>query len=1351
MKKSFIIILMTLSLVCGALSVGLASKTDVSAADSSSIALADDFTKISNGESKGEVSNLAFGANETYGAVPGAVWGGTVSGGDGSIVYTLQAEEGKVLTSANVSFTAGGGHAGGVYWYNASGQLGANLKIFVSTDKSQWTEVFDFDKTAGKVKTNEQAYAAEGRYSNTESPLSLDTYIANSNVAYIRFEIEHFTGAETGISGWDTSGIPLDKAGLCLYDIAINAEQGEQPIHIYDITVSDDFTKISNGESKGEVNNLAFGANETYGAVPGAVWGGTVSGGDGSIVYTLQAEEGKVLTSANVSFTAGGGHAGGVYWYNAGVQGGENVLGANLKVFVSTDKSQWTEVFDFDKIAGKVKTNEQAYAAEGRYSNTESPLSLDKYIANHKVAYVRFEVEHFTGEETGLGWDSISLTQVGLCLYNVEINADEGEMAGIDVENDWTQGGSISSFEGLTDWNGVVKDEGAGNITYALIPAKVWGGVVDTCSGYLTYEIAADNGLQMKGLSLDLQFACFASLSQFTDGKADVKVQVSKDQINWETVYSYYENNGADSSFRLNDVTVDLSGYSDGYSVIYVKVVLQCPEVDGVALNQMPIILKKVHFTAEQELFAGKTEGILSFGNDKGTALQENYFGIVESSGVYDGNATFGLIPSSSWGGTVNASDGYFVYKVMAPDGEMFTNLKWDMAYKMLEGSDIILSVSYDGVQYTEFFDAAAVFGEKAYENPLIWAEDIRYRELSINLYEAVRNKQTVYIRLDIHHPTETGVALNALKAEIFEIAVYSTTQEYKEIGNLSYDLNGGSYEGAGNPAQYEKGQEIELKAPVREYYTFVGWYENADFTGDAVTKIDTSIIKDWKLYAKWEEIYYELNISVVGQGTMTNSDQDRVRAGSTLEFVLTPAEGWLIYSLRVDGEEVFLTDGTTYTIKQISEGYDIVATFAERETLHGDFSIRYDDSQKFGNDWKKGLYDFENLYITDDSFHALGIDGGVGYITYRFVADGGRTFESATLVTEAKLFDFVGMQTNERVDYYISYDDSDYVLVYKSLLNKQGENFVTVTQNLSEYVVGRTEFYLKIEVGSNSANWTLLNSLDISFTYEVVELTIDYGDYQDVIYTQEKGTKLDLSQIKLKEGYVLKSEHVYTDESRTQVWNMDNAVTEDMTIYLSVERVDGTVTYVLNGGKNAEENPETYDSQNAIVLKDAVREGYIFAGWYADEACTLRVTEIAAGRTGNITLYAKWVADSAENIPVKWEIEYVLNGGQNSAANAATYLSSQGFKLQAPTRVGYKFDGWYADPDFTEAISEIAVGTQGPITVYAKWTENAETATPKGGCGGSIGVASAAVAWMAVGAAVSVLLRKKGAHKEER
>ena len=227
MKKSFIIALMTISLLCGVLSAGLVSASDTGAADGLSISLSDDFTAIRTGESVGEVSNLVFDGNAEYGAVPGSAWGATVSGGDGSILYTLTANEGEVLTGGNVSFTAGGGHAGGVYWHNASNQLGANLKVSVSTDGNTWTEVFDFDKTAGYVKTNDQASAASGRYSNTDSPLSLDAYIANSHVAYIRFDVEHFTAAETGIAGWDQTGIPLGKVGLCLYNIAIHADQGE--------------------------------------------------------------------------------------------------------------------------------------------------------------------------------------------------------------------------------------------------------------------------------------------------------------------------------------------------------------------------------------------------------------------------------------------------------------------------------------------------------------------------------------------------------------------------------------------------------------------------------------------------------------------------------------------------------------------------------------------------------------------------------------------------------------------------------------------------------------------------------------------------------------------------------------------------------------------------------------------------------------------------------------------------------------------------------------------------------------------------------------------------------------------
>lgn len=39
------------------------------------------------------------------------------------------------------------------------------------------------------------------------------------------------------------------------------------------------------------------------------------------------------------------------------------------------------------------------------------------------------------------------------------------------------------------------------------------------------------------------------------------------------------------------------------------------------------------------------------------------------------------------------------------------------------------------------------------------------------------------------------------------------------------------------------------LPLPVKDGFTFAGWYDNAEFTGDALTRLSASA----KLYAKWE------------------------------------------------------------------------------------------------------------------------------------------------------------------------------------------------------------------------------------------------------------------------------------------------------------------------------------------------------------------------------------------------------------------------------------------------------------------------------------------------------------------
>lgn len=77
------------------------------------------------------------------------------------------------------------------------------------------------------------------------------------------------------------------------------------------------------------------------------------------------------------------------------------------------------------------------------------------------------------------------------------------------------------------------------------------------------------------------------------------------------------------------------------------------------------------------------------------------------------------------------------------------------------------------------------------------------------------------------------------------------------------------------------------------------------------------------------------------------------------------------------------------------------------------------------------------------------------------------------------------------------------------------------------------------------------------------------------------------------------------------------------------------TITYVLYGGTNDSENPSAYTPQtDTIILRDAIRDGYQFGGWYRETSYLTRVTQIAKGSSGNITLYAKWISETGSDLP---------------------------------------------------------------------------------------------------------------------
>ena len=161
-----------------------------------------------------------------------------------------------------------------------------------------------------------------------------------------------------------------------------------------------------------------------------------------------------------------------------------------------------------------------------------------------------------------------------------------------------------------------------------------------------------------------------------------------------------------------------------------------------------------------------------------------------------------------------------------------------------------------------------------------------------------------------------------------------------------------------------------------------------------------------------------------------------------------------------------------------------------------------------------------------------------------------------------------------------------------------------------------------------------------------------------------------------------------------------------NITIQANWSYINYTITYDLQGGSGAHGNPTSYTYVTPTITLDEFinqgnfgRTGYTFVGWFDAPSGGNQVTTIPQYSTGNITLYARWSI-------INYTIAYVLGGGTNAAGNPATYnIESATITFADPTRTGYTFGGWYTEAAFTNSITEIASGSTGGITIYAKWT----------------------------------------------
>ena len=213
-------------------------------------------------------------------------------------------------------------------------------------------------------------------------------------------------------------------------------------------------------------------------------------------------------------------------------------------------------------------------------------------------------------------------------------------------------------------------------------------------------------------------------------------------------------------------------------------------------------------------------------------------------------------------------------------------------------------------------------------------------------------------------------------------------------------------------------------------------------------------------------------------------------------------------------------------------------------------------------------------------------------------------------------------------------------------------------------------------------------------YEYGPIEYTITYENVtgatntNPTTYTVEDAITLAAAT---KDGYTFDG---WKDAEGNTVTSIAAGTTGDITLTAAWTVIDYNITYNLDGGTNAEENPATYTVENAVTFAAPTKAGYTFKGWV--DANGDPITGIAAGTIGDVEVTATWEI-------VKYTITYNPEGGTTDPSIVVEYTVNDTVPLSTPTKPGYTFDGW-VDAEGNK-LTEIPAGTTGDINLTATWT----------------------------------------------
>lgn len=549
-----------------------------------------------------------------------------------------------------------------------------------------------------------------------------------------------------------------------------------------------------------------------------------------------------------------------------------------------------------------------------------------------------------------------------------------------------------------------------------------------------------------------------------------------------------------------------------------------------------------------------------------------------------------------------------------------------------------------------------------------------------------------------------------------------------RNVLNLNYDLAGGTLEES-NPSLFIYGQEgFELNAPVRDFYTFMGWKDLATGAVYISRFDDTFLDKNVSLVAQWVPIEYTLSYDL--DGGIFEEDYPVSYNYETETFSIpTPVKQFYSFTGWTNDKDV----ESTYDSITICQG------------SHGD--------KTYHATWQIAVYSIG--YAADEEYCPR-IEPEVEVYEYPT----SYTAEEIVEIRDPEKFgyDFMGWvledqeYTEAKTGLVLNLGSSgDRVYVplfrlhnYNVILDLDGgevEAPSTFTIDDANFTIGealRTNYIFQgwlcedgtvlniVEVNCAAGKDVVLKALWLPIKY-IISYDLSGGKYEIGSATNPSHYNVETETFTLvnpvKDTYEFAGWMIKGMENK--MWPIVDYVFDttkggNITLVATWKAKEYNISYQLNGGAfdYADTNPTYFTNfMKDIVLVAPKRAGYNFLGWVevGKEANKPVVSYIINAKElrSDVSLKALWS-------PVSYSINYNLNGGyftRGAYLNATSYtIEDNAFILTNPVKEGFTFLGWvrtvYHTTDKPSLVLKVDTSKGGYLSYDALWSANSYTIT---------------------------------------